>query len=1202
MHPLRDQIARLRRQTRRLLLAYGLGSLFALVLAAVLALGLADYLLRFEDRGVRIIATLALVAVTLLAVYRFVVPILSLRLSDVAIARRVERRFPELQDRLSSAINFLEQPEEERLAGSAELRRAVVAQTTADVENLPWSEAIDTRPAFRVGMAALVATLVAAAIVAIHPSAAWVAVARLAMPFSEIDWPHQNQLAFKNPITRVAIGQDFEVELVDLNGVPPEDAQIVFRYGSGAEPGLEEREAFVELGGSLVARKENVLGPFEYRAIGGDDQTMAWISVEVVEPPAVESIGITLHPPEYTGWPEQASERRIEALRGTRVAIDGRATRHIVAAAIHQEDTPPIALKVADDGHAFALAAADPSAWVIDKSGKYWIELTDSDGLVGGSDDRWDVRAIEDQPPRITFERPIGSLYVTAAASVPITLAAHDDLAIERVVLNYLRSDQSDGGEQIVELYVAATRAVVEPDWQGGVDTGGESRQIQYDWDLAPLGLTPGVQLTMTASATDYRPQSGVSQAVRVVVLTPAEFEDRINARQSAILAEIARILKMQMETRTTTQSLLTQAARVGELRKQDADAGHTAELSQRQIRRSLASPSEGVLAQTAALIDELTANQAGNTEMVRRVEQIQQTLRRLNENELATVEQQLVSVVKTSQLLLEEAAVDRQEYIARIAGSLTAAVSAQDGIIAVLEKLLGELADWSDYRALAREVAEIQAAQSELHQQTEAMQPDTLGRDYAELTNQQQADLQNLARIQAELARRFDALRQRMEQMQEKLQGTAPLAAASLGDAVAVAQKSAIGSDMRDSAQFVETNRLGQSLDRQKTIDAELEQLLDLLSHRPEQSLSRLVKKLRAAEEQLADLRREQQGLRKKIRDLDQQLAGASESKQQEARAELARLAQQQQRLQQQIERLGRELQRLRAEEAAKRMASAGDRTQRGSQASAQGESAKAADLADQTQQDLDEAQRELAARRRQAEQDLANEQLATVEHALAGLASRQESALAETRRLAELATTQGELQPAQVQSLKDLAQNQAQLHDETEVVAEQVSAAEVFQLGVRSAAESMRRAADQLAAEKTGDDVQRAQNQALARLRQLLAALAEGQKAASNAQQQNTQDNGDSKGGANQNRPPPIVHSVTEIKLLTVMQEDVNRRTMELRNQIAGRAADAANAAEAAELASLADEQGRIAALVSKMTARAAAERETATGEGSD
>ena len=48
---------------------------------------------------------------------------------------------------------------------------------------------------------------------------------------------------------------------------------------------------------------------------------MPWIPVEVLEPPAVESLAVKLIPPDYTGWPPRAGRRAIRALVGTRVEI-----------------------------------------------------------------------------------------------------------------------------------------------------------------------------------------------------------------------------------------------------------------------------------------------------------------------------------------------------------------------------------------------------------------------------------------------------------------------------------------------------------------------------------------------------------------------------------------------------------------------------------------------------------------------------------------------------------------------------------------------------------------------------------------------------------------------------------------------------------------------------------------------------------------
>ncbi len=192
---------------------------------------------------------------------------------------------------------------------------------------------------------------------------------------------------------------------------------------------------------------------------------------------------------------------------------------------------------------------------------------------------------------------------------------------------------------------------------------------------------------------------------------------------------------------------------------------------------------------------------------------------------------------------------------------------------------------------------------------------------------------------------------------------------------------------------------------------------------------------------------------------------------------------------------------------------------------------------------------------------------------------------------------TTRERLSPPHAQSVDQLAREQQTLHAESIDLAEKITSAAVFQLALRSAAEQMQQASDLLARQLTGDDTQRAVQFALARLQQLLAALDEDAK--SNGENEPTND-GNS--GAQPQLPPgQALPSMAELKLLKVMQEDVYRRTIELRERL-GECAP--NADERRELEYVGQEQGRIAELVAKLSAKAAASREgqPATGDLED
>ena len=311
-------------------------------------------------------------------------------------------------------MEFLDQPEDDPTAGSMALRAAVIAETTAETGRLDFGEVLDLRPTARAAAIMVVALVLAGLLAALNPSAVRIAVARLANPFGNTAWPRTVHLAFRQSVEQVARGQAFQVEVFDLRGVPlPADVRIQYRFAGPDGSTLEEGERMRSVDGAAVARRENVLRPFSYRVEGGDDRSMPWLDVEVVEPPGVESISSRLIPPAYTGWPTAPGQRHIRALVGTTVQLAARATRPLSSAVLSIEGGKNIPAQLDDDGLAFT------AQFVVEKSGSYRLELTDRQRIGGGSDDRWEIHAIPDAPPSVNIEEPTANLFVTPTAVAP---------------------------------------------------------------------------------------------------------------------------------------------------------------------------------------------------------------------------------------------------------------------------------------------------------------------------------------------------------------------------------------------------------------------------------------------------------------------------------------------------------------------------------------------------------------------------------------------------------------------------------------------------------------------------------------------------------------------------------------------------------------------------------------------------------------
>jgi hypothetical protein len=865
-HPLEEKIVALRRRVRRVAAVYGASMLLAAVVGAIAALGLVDYLLRLQDRGLRIIASLVLLGVTGWMSYRCLYGPLRARLPSIDLARRVQQRFPSLGDRLVSAVEFLHQPEDDPAAGSIALRRAVITQTAAEIRPLDFSDVLDLRPTVRAVVILAAACLLAGLLAAIDPSAVPIAVARLANPLGNAAWPRTTHLAFRQSVEQVARGQAFQVEVVDLHGVPlPAENRIHYRFPGPDESTLEESERMRLVDGAAIARRENVLRPFSYRIEGGDDQSMPWFDVAVVEPPAVETLSIRLIPPAYTGWPTVPGQRHIRALVGTTVQLAGKAIRPLRSAVLCLEGGKKIPAQLGDDGITFTVDFA------AEKSGSYWFELTDRQGLRGGGDDRWEIRAVADAPPSVNIDEPTANLFVTPAAVAPLRVSAKDDLAIHTMAIVFRRAESEP--ERSLSIFEGPEH--VAPQLAGNLASDGFSegdrRVVDYRWDLGPLELKPGSQLSFYATAGDYRPQTGKSEPRRLIVVTPEELQDRVAEREKLILAELERALKMQRGCRSQVESLEVRLTDSPQWEQIDVDNLQAAQNSQRDVGRLLGDRSEGVPMHVLALLADLKNNRLDGADLERRMSTLLAELDRLQREHLPEIERGVTTAVKTAQAALEgQGRAGRPEKTA--AAALRAVGKQQDAVIAAIEQLLGQLAHGDSYRRFQREIGQLFRDQEDVTRRTSELGRRTLTRELRDLSPQEAADLKGVAVRQLELARLLDRLLQEMDQGIDELRGHDPSAAKTVADAVDEARRSALSGQMLAAGGRIQQNQIGQAAAGQKQIIESLQEVLDILANRRQQEVARLddtVKRLRRQQEDIVDETKRFDGLERSQGDL---------------------------------------------------------------------------------------------------------------------------------------------------------------------------------------------------------------------------------------------------------------------------------------------------------------------------------------------
>jgi hypothetical protein len=158
-------------------------------------------------------------------------------------------------------------------------------------------------------------------------------------------------------------------------------------------------------------------------------------------------------------------------------------------------------------------------------------------------------------------------------------------------------------------------------------------------------------------------------------------------------------------------------------------------------------------------------------------------------------------------------------------------------------------------------------------------------------------------------------------------------------------------------------------------------------------------------------------------------------------------------------------------------------------------------------------------------------------------------------------------------------LAQQQRVLAEQTEDFGQSLERSAAFALGLRGVGREMDRAAAGLEADDTGATTQQAEQAAIRRLQQMVEALDRDSQG-----NQPPEDSPPPDGGSQSPPTGDDIQRLAELKLLKLMQEEINLRTKQIEEQ---QPEDREmTGAQAQDLVDLAEEQGQLADLLFDLT----------------
>jgi hypothetical protein len=1257
VNPLQRRLAALRRRVRFVAAVRGACWVAALVLGLACLAGALDWLVHLPAlvRAVLLVALLA--AGGYVGYVHFVAP-LAAPVDDLSLALQVENYYPALDDALASAVQFLEGSSSEEDGVSPSLRRAAIDRALGQAQGLDFSNLVDKRGLRSGQFCLLAAGCLAAVFVLAHPERARIGLVRLLHPFGGLDWPTQTRLEVTFQ-SRAARGEPYLIHGM-VRGFIPERILIEARFPDRL-PVIQSYEITRDARtgeGRFQARLEPGAEQPQFRfQVRAHDAATPWYDVQLLPPPQLvlldgrPSPQFHLEFPAYTDLPPRDLPDLVsllETVGGTRIRVRAAVDRPLARAWLeYPDELDPLcrataSLSVPSSCAGFAgplagigqLVAAREQSWkripaqLDDEgrefslelqarvSGTFALHLEDELGI--GNTRLIELRTLSDPPPEVHLERPArGQDVLDVLPDAEITLEVHVQdpvFAVRSAELKFRAHGEGKNpaaGERL-PLYGHAAWEETLAALVGGLRTGpwgvplplrlrASQLDIRRRWSLANLHLQEGDVVTLQAAADDFDDVTvlkppGQSQEVELHIIGRTALDILINEAQAAIQQELVRLHRLQSEALDKVKPAVKQWREQGKLLPKQVEELLQAEQLQQQIRGRVGDTREGLRADVGRVIEALRDNHLPRSSVHDRMDSLAGELDRMQREDLEQIEPRLTEARKESELGSKRSAEERAR------GPLADAHKRQQDAEKTLRELLQLLEPWSSTQQAHGEARSILQEQRNLNQQLNRFADKAQRTRPEEWSEEQRSEKDQLAEQQNRLVERTSQLLDRLSRLAQEKSAQDPQKAQTLAEAARRGEDSNVAGKMHEAEQHLQKNQLNEAGRQQQQAARAMEDVVGALEERREDELDRLVKKLRDAEDKLADLAERQDRLQKKAREA----SGIRDARQ---RAEaLKRLAREQEELQQQAQDMVRELSRLRAQSASQAMSEAGSRMQRAGQQMNQGEDS--AEQQDEALDRLDEAQRGLQQERQQAEEELTRERVARITDQIKGLKTRQDALVAEAQRLHRAVLQQKHWTRPYQQSLVELGEHQKDLGNETEQAArEKLEGAKVFEHLLISSAEAMKQASERIEDRKqailgrkeaSGDEqpgtldlkaeeeaqsgILRLQNLALRRIDQLVDAL---KPESGPSQQARGSGRGGGVGGGASARSgsEPRLPPLAQLKALHALQQEVFERTRDFGKQHPDTAK--LNRAEQAELQALQREQEEIAQLFEAISA---------------
>ncbi|MFH0939887.1 MAG: DUF4175 family protein [Planctomycetota bacterium] len=487
---LEGRVGGVRQRHQLSFLATGVCLALAVLISVFLGFSAADIVFKLETNTRVIFLTLALAGMAAVVFWRVIRPWQSMG-GSVQTAHSIEHIYPQLEDQLSTALEYGRDPKLISATSSPALVGALIQQTAQRSAVYDFARAIHWKALVVATLLAFVLTLGVAIYAKTNPRLFKATLARFMRPTAAIPAPTLTEINTVRPgDAEFPVEHSVPVE-VSISGRRPETATLSVWVGEQETGRWEDRQ--MERGEDDLYRAtlRRLLDTTRYKVRAGDDESREF-RIDVYRVPEISEFVLRLEYPAYTG---RATETLapgvgdVRALKGATVQVELKANTDLAAGQILFKSgraVAPISVDGADKRKADA-------SFKIEADDQYQIHISNAKG--SGSSSWHSIKALKDRYPRVVIKSPEKDLMVHRDQTIEVEITADDDVGVREIgIFHSLGLDETK--VMVRRLNPATPRA--------------DGKLI---WELAQKGLKGGEVIAYYAYAFDNDTVSGPKMA-----------------------------------------------------------------------------------------------------------------------------------------------------------------------------------------------------------------------------------------------------------------------------------------------------------------------------------------------------------------------------------------------------------------------------------------------------------------------------------------------------------------------------------------------------------------------------------------------------------------------------------------------------------------------------------------------------------------